>query len=119
MTYTDYHGGRVAVRSAVVFLSLVVALLVPTAGVAQADESSSDNAAMPTAIDPCQLVSSAEASALAGTTYTTGVEQTTGTGGNMCVYGSRTTNVFMVLVAQAPDAGTAQTNWAQYEAEAQ
>jgi len=107
------------VRSAFVLLGLLVIFLAPTSAFAQGDDSSGDTSAVPPAIDPCQLVTSAEASALAGVTYTSGTEESTGTGGNMCVYGSQTTNVFMVLVGQAPDAATAQASWAQYQAEAQ
>lgn len=106
-------------RSAFVLAGLLVMLLAPAAAVAQEDDTTGDNSAVVVAIDPCQLVTSAEASAVAGASYTAGIEETTGTGGNMCVYGSQTTNVFMVLVAQAPDAATAQANWAQYEGEAQ
>jgi hypothetical protein len=74
--------------------------------------------ASPVALDPCQLVTSAEASALAGTTYAAGREGTTN-GGKTCVYGYQTTNVFLVLVAQAPDAATAQAQWGTELAQAQ
>src|SRR5690348_10178293 len=74
------------------------------------DEPVDDTAAPPavsaTSLDPCQIVTSAEASALAGANFTTGIEQTTDGGGRICVYGYQTQNVFMVLVAQGPDAAT-------------
>ena len=83
------------------------------------DTSASPPAAVTTTLDPCQLVTSNEASSLAGTSYTTGVEQTTDGGARICVYGYQTTNVFMVLVTQAPDADTAQQTWADEEQRAQ
>jgi hypothetical protein len=71
-----------------------------------------------TSLDPCQLVTSSEASSLAGTTYGSGQEETDN-GGKRCVYGSGTTNVFTVEVAQAQDSATAQADWAQDQSEAQ
>lgn len=56
---------------------------------------------------------------MAGTTYSAGVESTTNGGGRICDYGGKTTNVFLVLVAQAPDSKTANDDWAQEEAQAQ
>jgi hypothetical protein len=100
-------------------VGLLLLFLAPTGAAAQEDDSGGDNSAVPVAIDPCQLVTSAEASALSGASYTNGIEEPTGTGGQLCVYGSQTTNVFMVLVGQASDAATAQASWAQYEGEAQ
>jgi hypothetical protein len=97
-------------------LALALIVVAPLAAGAQ-DANQSDGS---TALDPCQLVTSDEASALAGATYTTGVENTSDSSGSRtCVYGGQTPNVFMVTVAQAPDADTAQAYWAQYEAEAQ
>jgi hypothetical protein len=71
-----------------------------------------------TSLDPCQLVTSSEASSLAGTSYGPGQEETYN-GGKRCVYGSETTNVFTVEVAQAQDPGTAQADWSQYQSQAQ
>ena len=73
----------------------------------------------PTSLDPCQLVTATEASSLAGASFPAGTEGTTSGGGRTCVYGAQTTNVFSVLVAQAPDAATAQADWTQEEAKAQ
>lgn len=102
---------------------LAVALIsVPTAFAQQDDDNGDSSDSSPsatTSIDPCQLVTSDEASALAGTTYTTGREETTDGGGRICVYGYQTLNVFMVLVAQAPDADTAQATWADYQGRVQ
>jgi hypothetical protein len=73
----------------------------------------------PTSLDPCQLVTLSEASALAGATFTTGKEDTTSGGAKTCVYGGQTLNVFQVLVAQAPDAATAQSQWTELQAQAE
>ena len=62
--------------------------------------------AVPTSIDPCQLVPAQEASQLAGATYTTGKEESTSGNSKICWYGANTLNVFEVLVAQAPDQAT-------------
>ena len=69
----------------------------------------------PTALDPCQVVSAAEASALTGAAYSAGQEATNGTG-KTCTYGAMTLNVFIVDVAQASDAASAQAEWSQEEA---
>ncbi len=69
--------------------------------------------------DPCQLVTAAEASSLAGASYGAGLKQANTGGSNTCIYGFQTLNVFMVTVAIASDAGTAQAEWAQEETQAQ
>lgn len=71
---------------------------------------------VPTAIDPCQLITSQEASQLAGATFAAGVESTTSGGGKICTYGGQTLNVFMVIVGQAPDVATAQAGKAEAQA---
>jgi len=74
----------------------------------------------PVTIDPCQLVTSGEASQLAGASFGTGREETTpDNGGKTCVYGYQTRNVFTIVVNAAPDAATAQADWTQAEAQAQ
>jgi hypothetical protein len=60
-----------------------------------------------TALDPCVLIPSREASSLAGTSFGAGEEGTVPGGGRTCTYGSQSTNVFFVEVVQAPDAATA------------
>jgi hypothetical protein len=72
-----------------------------------------------TSLDPCQLVTSSEASALAGTTFGAGKEETNGSNGKECVYGSQTTNVFTVEVGQDPDPAAAQADWSKERARAQ
>jgi hypothetical protein len=110
-------------------LGLALALVAPASAQSDAagqgstnqgsDAQSAPAAPSTTSLDPCQLVTSAEASTLAGTTYATGREETTDGGSRVCVYGYQTRNVFMVLVTQAPDADTAQAAWADEQARAQ
>jgi len=87
-----------------------------------ASTSTPSSAATPSAaattIDPCQLVTSQEASSLTGASFGPGTEQPNN-GSQSCVYGAQTLNVFEVLVAQAPDAATALAEWAQEQAQAQ
>ncbi len=71
-------------------------------------------ATVKTQLDPCQLISSQEASALAGASFGTGVEGSTPGGLKTCTYGSQTTNVFTVDVVQAPDVNTAKVDKAQF-----
>jgi hypothetical protein len=78
--------------------------------------ASSGATAVTTAIDPCQLVTSAEASKLAGTTFGPGKEQTTPTNLKECIYGAQTLNQVNVEVAQAPDVATIQAAKADAEA---
>ena len=61
----------------------------------------------PIALDPCQLITSQEASTLAGASFGPGKEGTLGNNSRTCAYGSQTTNVFEIEVAQAPDVATA------------
>jgi len=121
MSYRFSPRGLVAL---VLACGLAAAMVSPVFG----DEGSPDQTpddqtqqlpASTTSLDPCTLVTPAEASALAGTTYATGMEQTTDTGGRICVYGYQTLNVFMVLVAQSPDTATAQTGWDTEQARVQ
>ncbi len=111
-------------------LALLLALLIALAptvagaqGSAPSDDTSNDSsdttAGPPTSLDPCQLVTSAEASQIANTTLGAGVEQDNEGGSRTCVYGYQTLNVFMVTVAQAADAASASAAWSQYQAQAQ
>ncbi len=72
--------------------------------------------ASPTALDPCVLVTSDEASQLAGATFGAGAEDTTAGGGRICTYGANTTNVFDVIVGQASSEAEAQAGKADAEA---
>jgi hypothetical protein len=82
-------------------------------------QSTSQQSAVQTSIDPCQLVSSQEASTLTGSTYGSGVEGTSTNGLNTCTYGAQTSNIFQVEVVQAPDVKTAQAYKAQFLADIQ
>jgi hypothetical protein len=73
--------------------------------------------AVPTSIDPCQLVTASEASSLAGVSYGAGTEEATPGRSKRCIYGSQTLNVLAVIVAVAPDATTAQADWAGEQAQ--
>jgi len=64
--------------------------------------------AVPTSIDPCQLIPKDEAGKLAGATFGAGKEEETDGHAKMCTYGAGTTNVFEVIVAIAPDEATAK-----------
>ena len=70
------------------------------------------------ALDPCQIVTSSEASTLAGASFGAGKEETNDSGGKTCVYGSQTLNVFTIVLAQASDPATAQAAFTQAEAQA-
>jgi phage protein D len=72
-----------------------------------------------TTVDPCQVVTQAEASQLAGTTYGAGKEDTTSGGAKICWYGAQTLNVFQVLVATASSAAAAQAQWDQEKSQVQ
>ena len=63
-------------------------------------------------VDPCQVVTEAEASTLAGASFGPGKSETAGLS-KRCTYGGQTLNVFTVEVAQATDATTAQAAWDQ------
>jgi hypothetical protein len=47
------------------------------------------------------------------------MEETDSGGGQICVYGYQTLNVFEVLIATAPSAESAQAQWAQEESKVQ
>ena len=116
-------------RSAWTVFGVAVALLLVACGGSPTASSSTPSAPetasapqqspSPVSLDPCQLVTSAEASSLAGVTFAAGKPGTTDGGANTCVYGYQTLNVFNVLVTQAKDAATAQADWTQEQAKAQ
>ena len=87
----------------------------PTAAVSSPTESpaavaTSSATAVPTSIDPCQLITNDEAGKLAGATFGAGKESTTSGNARICVYGAQTMNVFTVSVAIAPDEATAKAD---------
>lgn len=72
------------------------------------------------AVNPCDVVTRQEASSLAGTSLTAGKEDNnSGDTGKRCTYGSMTTNVFWVQIAQASSPAEAQAQWTQYQAKAE
>jgi hypothetical protein len=73
----------------------------------------------PTDLDPCQLVTQDEASTLANATFGPGREVANAGHPKGCIYGSQTKNVLDVIVAQSPDAATAQAGFAQAQSQAQ
>jgi hypothetical protein len=72
-----------------------------------------------TSLDPCQIVTASEASALAGATFGAGKEEPSGTDGKRCVYGSQTAHVFSVIVGQAATVTDADAEWSAERADAQ
>jgi hypothetical protein len=87
--------------------------MVPSAA---APSAGADTTAVPTSLDPCQLVTAQEAAAITGATYPAGKEGTTSGGAKTCTYGGSTLDIFTVIVAQAPDAASAQAAEAEAEA---
>ena len=78
--------------------------------------ATSQATAVATSLDPCQLVSSSTASQLAGTSFGSGHPETTSGNAQLCFYNSASPPAdFLVEVAQAPDAATAQSEWATQE----
>jgi hypothetical protein len=68
-------------------------------------------------LDPCQLVTQGEASALTNASFGPGKESGN-TVRHECVYGAQTPNVLTVFVAQGASVGDAQAEWNQLLAEA-
>lgn len=75
--------------------------------------------AKPTALDPCQLIPSQEASKLAGASFGPGQEEDLPGGAKLCTYGANTANVFTIEVVQAADAKAADADKAQFLADLQ
>jgi predicted small secreted protein len=71
-----------------------------------------------TTLDPCRLVTQAEASAMAHASYGPGLEQRS-PGARRCVYGSQTANVLTVVAAAASSDAEAKAHWDQLLTEAQ
>jgi len=108
-------------------IALIIAapLLVMLAGCSTGSPSPTDAPSSPSAtaqattLEPCDLVTAAEASHLSGVTFGPGESEVTGTtaAGKRCTYGSQTKNVFFVQVASAASAADAQAQWTSEEAE--
>ncbi len=91
----------------------------PTGAAGASTSLTSVATAVPTSLDPCQLVPSQEASQLAATNFGTGKEQQLSGNGKLCIYGYQTKNVFDVIVAVSPDVATAKAEEAAMKAEQQ
>lgn len=91
--------------------SPTVALASPTTAASETPEPTG----LAGAPDPCAIVTSAEASALAGTTYGAGSEDTTEGNGRICVYGSGTLHITTVNTGLAPDEATAKAEEAAFK----
>jgi len=89
----------------------------PTAASTAAPVAAPLLTAAPVSLDPCALIPSDVASALAGASFGAGEQGSTEGGGRTCTYGAQTTNVFIVDVAQAPDEDTAKAYKAQFLAD--
>jgi len=90
----------------------------PSAAATAASEPTASQSAAATSLDPCQLVTSSEASSLSGASYGPGKEEAEN-GGKQCIYGYQTTNVFTVELGQASDPASAQADWSQEQSQAE
>jgi Protein of unknown function (DUF3558) len=94
----------------------------PSPTPSSADTSGASGSSEPTGVvtdlDPCQLVTSDEASTLSGVSFSAGQESTTEGNGKICTYGQEG-NVFSVIVGVAPDVATAQAGEQAAEADLQ
>ncbi|TAM57078.1 MAG: hypothetical protein EPN50_09535 [Chloroflexota bacterium] len=71
---------------------------------------------VPTTLDPCQVVTAAEASSLTGATFAAGQASTTEGNGKLCSYALEGV-VFEVALGVAPDEATAKSGEAAFRAE--
>ncbi len=110
-----------ATAAAIVACGLSTSTANPTAAATEAVAVPSDTApaatAAPTSLDPCQVLTSQDASKLTGVAFGDGLEGTTPGGMKTCTYGAQTANVFTVMVGQATDLATAKAYKAQFEAD--
>jgi hypothetical protein len=115
-------GAPSAVASALANAPAVV-LPSDTPAASEAAPSSADSSETPlpsavvTDIDPCQLITSDDASAFVGVKFGPGKATTTENNLKICSYSGPGPNVFMVQVAVAPDVATAQAAEAQAKAD--
>lgn len=72
-----------------------------------------------TTLDPCQLVTQQEASALIGVSYGPGRPESDPGGAKRCVYGYQTKNVFLVIVVQGSSVEQVQAEKDKIRAEAE
>jgi hypothetical protein len=81
----------------------------PSASAAASESETAQSTAIPTAIDPCQIVTAEEASTLTGVTLGAGQASTDENNVKTCDYGAEGV-VFSVIASQAPDEATAKKN---------
>jgi hypothetical protein len=113
------QGGQAATQAASPAAATSTAATSAPASTAAASSPSASGSGAPTTLDPCQVVTAAEASALAGVTFGAGKEEPSGTDGKRCVYGAQTTTIFSVIVGQAASASDADAMWSTEESAAQ
>lgn len=104
-----------APASAAASTPAVQASVTPPTSSAPTSMETHEPTAVPTAIDPCALATPSEVNALTGASFSTGEEGTSG-GHKRCTYGEEGID-FVVVVAEAPDAATAQSVKKSTEAE--
>lgn len=91
----------------------------PSATAVVATSAAAPASAVPVNLDPCQLVTQQEASALTGVAFGPGQRDDVPNGEKRCVYGSQTKNVFTVGVVQGSSVAEAQAYKDQLKAEAE
>jgi hypothetical protein len=89
----------------------------PTA--TQASASGQVSTGVPTSLDPCQLITSSEASGWTGVKFGPGVEGSLSDGAKSCTYGANTHDVFYIEEGQAADEAAAKAEMDAFIAEAQ
>ncbi len=67
-----------------------------------------------TALDPCELLDSSEATHLTGVSFGKGIETTLDGGAKICTYGANTANVLTVEVGQAASVAAAEADQANF-----
>jgi len=80
------------------------------------EASTAEATAVPTAIDPCGIVTAAEVSKLTGANFSSGQAATAKNNVKTCSYGQEGVD-FTVTAAVAPDVATAKKNEADFKAE--
>jgi hypothetical protein len=94
--------------------------IAPAPSDATSSEAPSESAlpsAVATDIDPCQLITSADASSWTGVKFGAGKESTTASNIRTCNYNAAGPNLFFIAVGIAPDAATAKAAEAAEEAD--
>ena len=113
----------VATSSAAIAAPSAESSVAPSASAAPSDaalpsasEADAGPTAVPTAVDPCKLVTPAEVSALTGSTAAPPKATTTEGNGKLCSFGHGGAG-FTVIVAESPDAATAKKQEPDFKAQ--